>query len=363
MNKLSSTIKRMPVNTWNWLRVNSKEVTLYSEGENISNCTDSVQSAAPEYNFNEFSSNEDFESFFINDEIRLFINKNKNSCRYFKIPKGHIENTPVTISFHLEKRSALMDDIIIEAEEDSSCTFIFKYTSEEGGFAHHCGRVRILARKNSNVKVIKAQLMDRGATHTDITAGIAESGAHIHVILAEMGASETVSSCNLVLKGDESKADLDILYLGDGTRSVDISSVTEHQGKKSVSRIRSSGVLLGQSKKIFRDTIDFKSGSSGSRGREEETVLMLEPGAVNLSVPILLCGEDDVEGEHAATSGRPDDKLMFYLMSRGMSEPEAKKLLAEAAFSSVLQAVPDISLRNEILEVLQKSILKGDKSI
>ncbi len=141
--------------------------------------------------------------------------------------------------------------------------------------------------------------MSKVAAHTDITEGIAENGAQIHVILTEMGAADTVSSCNLILKGDESEADLDILYLGDGTRSVDISSRAEHRGRKSVSNIRARGVLLGQSKKIFRDTIDFISGSSGSK----------------------------------------------------------------AAFSSVLQAVPDISLQDEILEILQKSILKGGKNI
>jgi len=367
MNQLTSNIKRMPVNTWNWLGVNNREITLYSrKNANTVKCKDCAASAYMhmlEHNFDEFKLNEDFKDFFTNEEVRLFISENKNKCRYFRIPKGHNEDIPVILSYHMGKNSVLMDDIIIEAEDESSCTFILKYTSEEGSPVHHCGRTRIFAGKNSNVKIIKVQLMSKEATHTDITEGIAENGAQIHVILTEMGAADTVSSCNLILKGDESEADLDILYLGDGTRSVDISSRAEHRGRKSVSNIRARGVLLGQSKKIFRDTIDFISGSSGSKGREEETVLMLEPGVINLSVPILLCGEDDVEGEHAATSGRPDDKLMFYLMSRGLSEQEAKKLLAEAAFSSVLQAVPDISLRDEILEILQKSILKGGKNI
>lgn len=366
MKQLSSNIKRMPVNTWNWLGVNNKDITLYAAEKagtaKVSGSSGPVQVSALEHSFEEFRPR-DAEGFFTNEEVNSFINENKNKCRYFKIPKGHIESSPVILSYHMGESSVLTDDTVIEAEEGSSGTFILKYTSEEGSGARHCGRIRIFAGENSTVKVITAQLLDGKAAHTDIISGIAEKGAHIHVISAEIGSADTVSSCNLVLKGDESGAALDILYLGDGTRSLDISTRVEHRGKKSLSKIRANGVMLNESKKILRDTIDFISGASGSKGREEENVLMLDPGVINISVPILLCGEDDVEGEHAATSGRPDDNLMFYLMNRGFSEKEAEKLLAEAAFSSVLEAVPDRRTQAEIIEALQKSILKEGKNI
>jgi hypothetical protein len=48
--------------------------------------------------------------------------------------------------------------------------------------------------------------------------------------------------------------------------------------------------------------------------------------------------------------------MMFYMMSRGLSEQEAKKMLVEAAFSAILSKVPDMSLQNEILGLLKKSI-------
>jgi len=356
MKQLSESIKRMPVDTWNRLGVNTSEIKLFSQDATNVKFTDSEYRHNLEHNFNEFNTNKKNDDFFLNDKVRRFINENKNHCRYFRIPKNYSENNPVTIEFLVKDDSSLIDDIIIEAEEGSKCTFIIKYSSEEGKNIHHSGRIRIFAEKNSDVKIIRAQLMNKEATHNDIISGIEEDGAHIHVILAEMGAAKAVSSCNIVLNGEESSVDLDILYMGDGTRAVDISSRVEHRGKNSLSNIRARGVLSGQSRKTLRDTIDFISGSGGSRGREEENVLMLDPGVLNLSVPILLCGEDDVEGEHAASSGRPDDKLMFYMMSRGLSEQESKKMLVEAAFSAILSGVPDMSLQNEILEVLKKSI-------
>jgi hypothetical protein len=365
MKQLLSNIKRMPVDTWNWFGVNNKDITLYAHGnEDAERCfgnTQTFHDSHLEHSFEEFQPHNK-KYFFTNEKTDYFIDENKNKCRYFKIPKGHIENIPIILSYRLGENSSLTDDTVIEAEEGSSVTFIIKYISERGNKSHHCGRTRIFAKKNSSVKIITAQLLGEETTHADITEGIAGEGAQIHVIYAEMGAADTVSSCNLVLEGNESNANLDILYLGNSTRSLDISTRIEHKGKKSLSNIRANGVMLNKSQKILRDTIDFISGSSGSKGREEENVLMLDSNVKNVSVPILLCGEDDVEGEHAATSGRPSDSLMFYLMNRGLSEKEAEKLLAEAAFASVLEAVPDKYTREEILEVLHSSILKEGKT-
>jgi len=171
-----------------------------------------------------------------------------------------------------------------------------------------------------------------------------------------------LSSCNILLEGEGAAAGLEVVYLGDGERSLDMSYRVEHRGRKTISGIRAKGILMDRSRKVFRDTLDFVSGASGSKGREEESVLMLGRDVRNVSVPLLLCGEDDVEGEHAATSGRPDDKILFYLMSRGLSELEAKKLLAEAAVSSIVEKIPDESVREEILGKLRSSIERGGQT-
>lgn len=49
---------------------------------------------------------------------------------------------------------------------------------------------------------------------------------------------------------------------------------------------------------------------------------------VNQTIPLILCGEEDVEGNHGATIGRLDEKMLFYLASRGIPEEAARSLLA-----------------------------------
>ena len=87
-----------------------------------------------------------------------------------------------------------------------------------------------------------------------------------------------------------------------------------------------------QPRKVFRGTIDFKNGSAGSAGNEKETVLLLGDDVVNKTVPLILCAEENVVGNHGATIGELDDDTLFYFASRGIRpRAAAEDLLARAA--------------------------------
>ena len=66
------------------------------------------------------------------------------------------------------------------------------------------------------------------------------------------------------LTGDKSSFKSDIGYLGQREQTVDINLVVNHYGKSTESEINASGALKDSSSKIFRGTIDFKTGSSDS---------------------------------------------------------------------------------------------------
>ena len=88
--------------------------------------------------------------------------------------------------------------------------------------------------------------------------------------------------------------------------------------KKSFSDIHTLGALSDTSKKSFRGTLDFLRGAVASEGAEEDTCLLLDPTVKSISLPLLLCKEDNVVGNHAASAGQIDQNKLFYLMSRGL---------------------------------------------
>ena len=55
-----------------------------------------------------------------------------------------------------------------------------------------------------------------------------------------------------------------------------------------------------------------------SKGNENEFCMLLSEKAKSLALPMLLCTEDDVEGNHSTASGKVDEEQLFYIMTRGL---------------------------------------------
>jgi Fe-S cluster assembly scaffold protein SufB len=72
-----------------------------------------------------------------------------------------------------------------------------------------------------------------------------------------------------------------------------------------------------------------------------EDVMLLSDGIINQSVPLILCQEEDVEGNHGASIGRLSRELLFYLESRGIPEADLYELLAKARLDAVINLIPD----------------------
>lgn len=158
------------------------------------------------------------------------------------------------------------------------------------------------------------------------------------------------------LQEKESSLGVEVGYLGRRDQIFDMNYMAEHWGKKSVSSIRGEGVLQENASKLFRGTIDFKTGSSGSEGDEKEDVLLLGEDAVNQSIPLILCAEEDVQGNHGATIGKLDDELLFYLCSRGMTEEEALNMMTRARMDSLCGKIGDPAAEERVQSYLNEVI-------
>jgi hypothetical protein len=362
MIRQTKEIERVPERTWSWLKVNTTQLSLVAPDQKEIptfqiKASDAVQ-VSKVLELPPWASDPSLA--LLDEETTHFMDKNNAPLLNLKIPKDHKEETPIRILFELdEKGNALAEDLLIVAEKGSQSTIIIEYRSPKGIKAYHSGRTRLWVDEGASVKLIKVQLLGDEVQHNDLMGAHVEKGGRLSLVQAEMGAKNATAGWNIVLFGDKSQADLSIVYIGDKEKNLDLTSRIAFHGAKATSNVLARGVLLGKSKKIFRDTLDFISGSKGSKGREEEDVLMLSPSVRNKSVPLLFCGEDDVQGEHAASSSRPNESTLFYLMSRGLSETEAKKLLAQARFVALLEELPDEALKEEIVDFLRTAIEEG----
>ena len=213
-----------------------------------------------------------------------------------------------------------------------------------------------MADTNAVINLIQIQLLPEKGVHLNNIGAECKASASVKIIQCELGGGYTVSGIKTSLQGENSELSVDTIYLGDGERSMDFNYIANHYGKNTKSNMRINGALLDNSKKIFRGTIDFKKGASGSEGAEEENTLLFHKNIKNISVPVILCEEENVSGKHAANSGKIDEDQLFYLMSRGLSEGEAKKLLLEAWFHPVLDNIPSDILKEQVSRYVKERL-------
>lgn len=124
------------------------------------------------------------------------------------------------------------------------------------------------------------------------TSGECAENGQVELIQILLGRGDVYSDGYFELNGDGAGFNAGIGYLGQKRQTVDINFVMNHWGQKTNSEIGTAGALKHDAKKIFRGTIDFKKGSAGSVGNEQETVLMLGDGVANKTVPLILCAEE-----------------------------------------------------------------------
>lgn len=300
------------------------------------------------------------ENFGVSEEFVKIAENEFNSGVFVHLPKGKIINSYIKMNYVLDKENpTLLDHNIIVAEPGSKATVIVDYSSDEKSEIFHNGVTKVFAGENSEINIIKIQRMNNNAVHLDSNLAVVSRDAKVNWVTIEMGSNINVTNYMSDLDEENSKADIYSAYFVDGDRRQDLYYTANHKGRRSESNMIIKGVLKDRSKKVFRGNIDFKRGSSKSKGSQEENVLLLSPNVKTDSVPMLLCQEEDVNGAHAASVGKIDEGKMFYLMSRGFSEHDAKKLVIEAEFSPIFDRVPDENLK-EILGAEIKRRLSND---
>lgn len=349
-------INRLQVPTWSWLQINHASIAadlgdmpVYSKNPVVKE----YSGITIERDIEEKERKEE-----VPETVREVEDYVKALCTTrlcISIPKGYTAAEPIILDFLLDGENALLiDEVRVRAGEGSRAAVVLRYRSADGADCFHCGYTVLEAGKNSDVKLVKAQLLSGHHRNVDATAVYVEADGQAEVILAELGGEKSVSGCSIQLAQEGAAANLDTIYIADGERELDLNYRMEYRGENTHGDITIRGALLDRAKKKARSTLDFLPGAVNARGREEETVLTFSPEVVNLSAPLLLCGEDRVEGQHATSTGRPDEGKLFYLMSRGVSKKEAQKLIALGAFSSVLNKIEPESLQQEIMEAVRE---------
>ena len=286
---------------------------------------------------------------YTNHPLLQVLNQTVNNPQMITISKSFEE--PLILTFDFDKPSAAAQ--IIYAKENTKGTIILIY---KGNGPASILQTKVYAESYANIHLIKAQLLDSGALHFDDTQVFCEENASVKFTQIELGASHVNSGLHVNLNGYQSSFDSKVAYLCQNDQILDMNHIVYHYGKKSECNMQVDGTLKDNAQKAYRGTIDLKKGCCGAKGHEMEETLLLSPKTVNKSLPVILCDEEDVEGEHGATIGRLSSDILFYMQSRGINEKEAEVLMSRAKIQAAVDLIPDEQVKEQIGTFLEKLI-------
>lgn len=271
------------------------------------------------------------------EKIRISADKTKSEKLFFNCKNG--ENA--------------FADVELYAPENTELTVFMAMQSAWNANGICAVRTKFKAEKGAKIRLVQLNLLSQNFRFINDVGAECEDNAAAEILQLFIGGNETYTGTKATLLGRQSNLDLNVGYYCKDDQLLDMNYVAEHIGKKTVSSMNAGGVLRDKAHKLFRGTIDFPLGSSGAKGDENEDVLILGEDVINQTVPLILCAEEDVEGNHGASIGRPSDDVLFYLASRGLDEEEACNLMARAKLDALCSKIGD-----EELETLAKSCLE-----
>ena len=342
------SINHLPSKTWYWLKLNESNIRWHDETKPCVILAENAVSGAQD--------DAVFETIQTGAGGQLAAALEAAKLPVTKVTSDGKEPVRLRIAADGGAQSAGM--IRVQANEGKAVTVVEQILPTGGGAT--AVQTKLYAKKNA--KICLVQLLAEGAEHTLISdvGGLCEEGAVIELVQLIVGEHITCNGTRVDLAGDGSHFDSAIGYLARGEQKVDINLIVNHIGKKTTSVIEADGSLDDKAQKIFRGTIDFKNGSAGSKGQETEQVLLLGDDVVNKTIPLILCAEENVEGNHGATIGALDDDTLFYFAARGIDEKQAESIMTRAKLERICRRIPDEQSRDEVENLLKTVMNDGN---
>ena len=283
-----------------------------------------------------------------------------NGGVFVYVPKNVVVEDPIQyVVLHDDDNASFFNHVIIVTEESAEVTYVENYLSTASGEGNQLNIVsEVIAGANSNITYGSVDYLDKGFTGHIIRRGTTVADASINWALGLMNEGNQIIDNTTNLIGDRSTSELKSVVVGTGDQKINLTSKIVQYGKETNGYILKHGVMRENASSVFNGIGYIKHGGTKSIANQESRVLMLSENARGDANPILLIDEDDVEAGHAASVGRVDPEQLYYLMSRGISQKEAERLVIHGFLDPVVRELPIEDVKRQLREVIELKVNK-----
>lgn len=274
------------------------------------------------------------------------------------VPKGVTVAEPIHAFHHVDRGQSLMaTHTLIVAEEGAEVTCIDEFLSPdmEEPILSVAG-AEIVAAGNATVRYLALQRFGRGARHFSVQHLTADRDTSLSGLNVNLGADLARADVTSHLEGEGSESEMLALWFGDREQHFDHHTLQHHAAPHAFSDLLYKGALTDEARSVFRGLIRVDPGAQLTDAYQTNRNLLLSERSHATTLPNLEIEADDVRCSHGATVGQVDESMLFYLMSRGLTQLQAERLLVFGFFDEVLSRVPVPGVRARLREAIEEKI-------
>ena len=258
------------------------------------------------------------------------------------VPKGVRVPMPIQSYFRLNAEEAgQFEHTIIIVEEGADLHFIEgcsapKYQKN----ALHAGAVELFVKKGAKLRYSTIENWSRNMYNLNTKRAIVDEKGTIEWVSGSFGSRATMLYPMSILRGEGAVSDFVGVTFASSGQYLDTGCKVVHAAPNTVSNVHSKSISKNGGVAMYRGLLNVTKNAHGSKSNVNCESLMLDDISKSDTIPIITVNTDDIDIGHEAKIGRISDDAIFYLMSRGISEMEAKAMIIKGFVEPISKELP-----------------------
>lgn len=267
------------------------------------------------------------------------------------VPRGVRIELPIQSVFWGDSSAALFPHTLVVAEPESEVTYVEQYASPDGtadGQSFASGVVEILARPGARVQHVGLQEWGRDVWSFVSQRAVVERDATVDSLVVAFGGRLSKARVQTALRGPGARSKMLGLLFGADRQHFDFHTLQDHVAPSTTSELLYKGALKDAARSVFSGLIKARREAQKTDAVQTNRNLLLSDRCRADSIPNLEIEANDLRCTHAAAVAPVDEEQLFYLQARGLSRPEATRLIVEGFFEPLLEQIPLPGIRERV---------------
>ena len=258
------------------------------------------------------------------------------------VPKGVNVEIPLQSYFRLNAKGAgQFEHTLIIVDEGAQLHFIEGCSAPKYNVANlHAGCVELFVGKNAKLRYSTIENWSKNMYNLNTKRAKVEENGIMEWVSGSFGSHVSYLYPMTILKGDNARSQFTgVTFAGKG-QNLDTGAKMVHIGKDTSSFINTRSISKGGGISTYRSAVVIQNQATNAKSAVSCQSLMLDDESRSDTVPAIDVRTNKADVGHEAKIGRISDDAVFYLMSRGISEEEAKSLIVSGFADSVSKELP-----------------------